>query len=109
MSGITVIDADSADGIEALQEFLPDTLLMPAVKTPKGQHFYFQYEPGIANQVRIIKDTDVRNDGGYVVAPPSINEAGSPYTWIEGLKVSEVRPPQIPAMLADLLRQGSLT
>lgn len=85
ISGITVVDADSQAGREALEEFLPDTLAMPMVRTENGWHYYFKYVPGIPNKVRAIRDCDVRNDGGYVIAPPSINENGRAYKWMDGL------------------------
>jgi hypothetical protein len=73
-----VIDLDSDDGRRALNEYLPETLEVPTVKTPKGMHYYFDYTPGIPNKARILKDVDVRNDGGYVIAPPSKG-----YKWLE--------------------------
>ena len=88
VSGITVIDADSEAGRDALEEFLPDTLMLPVVKTPNGWHYWFQYVPGIPNKVRAITDCDVRNDGGYVIAPPSVIENGRIYQWVENLRLA---------------------
>lgn len=50
-----------------------------------GRHIYFKYPSGIDN----IKSTvgkvgsglDIRADGGYVVAPPSIHSSGNLYMW----------------------------
>lgn len=98
VSGITVVDADSDQGADALGEFLPDGLAgIPIVKTPKGYHFYFKYVPGIKNAVRLLPDTDLRNDGGYVIAPPS---KGGAYAW---LQAAEAGP--MPEGLADILKR----
>jgi putative DNA primase/helicase len=81
VSGIVVLDIDSEAGLElARSKGLPDQT--PAVKTGKGWHLYFKY-PGdkIANFVRKMTDIDLRGEGGYVVAPPSIHENGKAYTW----------------------------
>jgi hypothetical protein len=80
ISGITVLDCDSTEAIEAFSEhYKGDT---PSVKTPRGQHFYFTYAEGIRNTVKIAgMDIDIRGEGGYVVVPPSVNADGLPYAW----------------------------
>lgn len=106
ISGVMVVDVDSQAGLEALENFLPDSLITPISKTSSGGwHYYFQYQKGLSNGVRVIADTDFRTDGGYVVVPPSIGEKG-PYTWQEGCKISEVEPEAMPDMLFDVLQQG---
>lgn len=105
ISGIDVVDCDSQAGRDALEEFLPENLITPIVKTPKGFHFYFKHRPGLSNGVRVLRDCDLRTDGGYVIAPPSIGEKGA-YSALEGLKISEVEPAAMPAMLFDILQQG---
>lgn len=67
VSGVDVVDADSEAGKQALEEFLPETLLIPTVKTPKGYHFYFKHSPGLQNGTRVLHDCDVRASGGYVL------------------------------------------
>lgn len=46
-----------------------------------GVHLYYKH-PGhpVKNGVRVAKLTDIRGDGGYVVAPPSSSTKGQ-YTW----------------------------
>ena len=44
-----------------------------------GWHLYYTYHP-MANKARIAPLTDIRGDGGYVVAPGSIHESGTAYT-----------------------------
>lgn len=107
ISGLTVVDADSEKGREAIFEFLPDTLTLPTCKTPHGYHFYFQFENGIGNGVRVLSDCDVRSNGGYVVAPPSRNSGKQGYQWFEGLRISDVSPAKMPDILVDVLTQVS--
>ncbi len=79
VSQLTVIDCDSAEA-EALARKMgiPPT---PTVKTGRGRHFYYLYSEGSRNfQKRDdLPGIDLRSDGGYVVAPPSIHPNGSRY------------------------------
>jgi len=72
ISGITVVDIDTGgDAVTSLEAF-PETL---TIETPTGgYHLYYQYTDAIgqsANQYPQFPHVDIRNDGGYVVAPPS--------------------------------------
>lgn len=63
-----------------LNEPWPDTT---EVETPNGAHLYFDAPEAesVPNSVsRIGAGIDVRGDGGYVVAPPSLVD-GATYTW----------------------------
>lgn len=104
ISGVTVIDADSENAINLLNEYLPETFQTPIAKTPKGMHYYFDFTPEFSNAVRLISDIDIRNTGGYVVAPPSKNGDGNQYEWL--LKPTDAKPEKIPAMLLDILSQS---
>jgi hypothetical protein len=82
ISGITVIDFDSQEAIDYFLTNFKGTT--PCVDTPRGMHAYFQYEEGTRNTVKVNGlDIDVRSDGGYVIAPPSINADGKPYRWLQ--------------------------
>jgi len=104
ISKVTVVDCDSQTGKEALSQYLPESMETPIAKTPKGWHFFFQYQEGISNGVRVLTDCDVRNDGGYIILPPSRNENGGTYTWIDGLKITDVSLAKMPDMLRDVLQ-----
>jgi hypothetical protein len=87
-SGVWVLDIDGEDGeatlrkLEAVHGALPPTV---EAITGKGRHLYFRWLTGtnIRNtQVRDdIPGLDVRGDGGYVLAPPSIHPSGRAYAW----------------------------
>lgn len=87
VSGIVVLDVDPQHGgDESLHEFeevhgpLPHTV--EAVTGGGGRHVYFAY-PGvfIRNRVGLEAGIDLRSDGGYIVAPPSVHPSGHRYIW----------------------------
>jgi len=108
VAGIDVVDCDSEKGRDALNEFLPDTNLMPISKTPKGWHYFFKHSPGLSNGVRLITDCDLRTNGGYVIAPPSINGEGKAYDWMPDLSIAKVKTPAMPKMLFDVLQSAAM-
>jgi len=84
ISGLVVIDVDSAEAKDKLKELVSgfDFSAVPRSRTGKGWQLFFQH-PGyiIPNRLGVIPGLDVRGDGGYVVAPPSIHPNGKPYKW----------------------------
>ncbi len=93
LSGFFVYDIDGEAGAALLREFeerhgkLPHTV---TVKTNKGKHYYFgnpkvgeiRNLTGISAHGEITEGIDVRGEGGYVVAPPSLHPNGGNYEWI---------------------------
>lgn len=77
----------------------------PIVKTGGGgTHFYLR---GKAKCCNIAPGLDVKAEGGYVVAPPSIHpDTGQVYAWIPEMSPSKVQrsdcPPWLVAMLAPV-------
>ncbi|MBK9585802.1 MAG: bifunctional DNA primase/polymerase [Alphaproteobacteria bacterium] len=56
------------------------------VKTKKGYHLYLKYPKGhiIKSRAKIDgHDVDVRANGGYIVAPPSLHTDGGCYEFID--------------------------
>jgi putative DNA primase/helicase len=88
-SGIFVLDVDiGKDGEESLQNLQEQYGALPVTHKVKtgtgGWHYYFYYPPnGIKNSAsKLGSGLDIRGDGGYVVAPPSIHpDTGNPYEW----------------------------
>ncbi len=78
---------------------------MPSVSTGGGgSHIYFAH-PGrpVQNSAgRIGSGLDIRGDGGYVVAPPSIHSSGELYRWDPHARASDVALPEMPPWLLDL-------
>jgi hypothetical protein len=79
-NGFWVLDVDSEYPAD-----WPPIGVKPTVKTARGVHFYFTYpeDQTIKNLTKIKgRDVDVRGEGGYVVAPPSIHPTGALYEFV---------------------------
>jgi hypothetical protein len=83
ISDLVVVDADSREVARWWESRFPATPLR--CRTSKGAHFYFRH-PGteVRNGRHLLgRPIDIRGDGGYVVAPPSIHpETLTPYEWL---------------------------
>jgi hypothetical protein len=86
-SGIFVLDVDGQQGSDALLRWhagglqISDTL---RVQTGRGTHLYFSWPTStvVRNSAsKLAPGLDVRGDGGYVIAPPSVHETGHVYTF----------------------------
>jgi hypothetical protein len=89
ISGIMVLDIDGPEGLASLKkagfpyEDLPKT---PTVKTGGGgMHLYYRYPEGdpVKTATGILHKVDIRAQGGFVVAPPSIHKSGRKYEWMK--------------------------
>jgi bifunctional DNA primase/polymerase-like protein/primase-like protein len=100
ISNLMVVDVDSDRGHEDLNKLMPETLTTPTATTPGGGwHYYFAYQNGLPNKARVFSDCDIRTDGGYIIAPPSIGENGKTYAWLDGLSIAEASPAAMPELL----------
>lgn len=88
VSRITVVDLDMGAGKvgnltwKSLNEghVEPDTLT--ACTGGGGLHLFFEYCSDLkTGNNRLGKHIDVKNDGGYIVAPPSRHRSGRRYEW----------------------------
>ena len=81
LSGLVVVDADGEAGLAWMKRHLPVTGVY--VRTGRGWHGYFRHPGGtVRNRGRIAPEVDIRADGGYVVAPPSLHACGTAYAWL---------------------------
>jgi hypothetical protein len=102
-SHLVVIDVDPRNGGDEanLSEVLPVTL---CVNTPSGgRHWYFTAPDGAEirsnNDGKLAVGIDVKANGGYVIAPPSVNSNGKAYAWAnEGTPMAE-----LPGWIIDAL------
>jgi hypothetical protein len=88
VSGIVVLDMDGASGIATLRALIAknDTLPKTAIcTTGRGFHIYFNnpYTDEAPICCSSGNGLDIRGDGGYVIAPPSVHESGAVYAWRE--------------------------
>ncbi|MFG2043137.1 bifunctional DNA primase/polymerase [Dactylosporangium sp. NPDC048998] len=93
VAGLVVVDIDPGHGGALDPALMPQTSCV--VTGSGGWHLYYRH-PGTAvlnSQGRLGEGIDVRGDGGYVVAPPSIHpRTGRPYRWVSGRPVVEMPP-----------------
>ena len=104
VSNLIVIDEDLDEdkGLNGYEEVsawervngkLPDTV--QCITGRGGYHLYFQYDRNdIKNRAGILEGVDVRGEGGYVIAPPSMHPNGTEYQW-------EDAPDEIPLAPVD--------
>jgi len=111
-SGLIVLDVDPAHGgnesLSALeQQHGPLEPTVQALTGGGGRHFYFRH-PGFSlrNRAGIAPGLDIRGDGGYVVAPPSIHLSGKPYAWVEGRGPDSTTLASMPMWLIELASRG---
>ncbi|WP_026477568.1 bifunctional DNA primase/polymerase [Alkaliphilus transvaalensis] len=87
VSGLIAIDIDPRhggdDSLEELiytNERLPDTV--ESLTGGGGRHILFKCRgDSIKSTVNILPGIDIRGDGGYIVAPPSLHVSGDFYQW----------------------------
>jgi len=103
-SGFWVLDLDgpeAEEGLAALVAVHGPLPVTPEQSTGRGRHLCFAYDPAfpIHNSAgKIGKNIDVRGDGGYIVAPPSIHPGdekkgippGRVYAWTAGRSPLEI-------------------
>lgn len=79
-SRLAVVDLDNPEARALAKELgLPDA---PTVQTGEGWHVYCAAVAPTRSVVGLRPGIDLRADGGYVVAPPSIHPSGAVYTWL---------------------------
>ena len=89
--GLVVIDMDidkekDKDGYHSFLEWckanflvLPDSWM--SITGRGGYHLMFKSSFPVPSKIGWIEDVDIRANGGYIVAPPSIHPNGNRYEW----------------------------
>lgn len=88
--GLVVIDLDKddnkgLDGYAVLKEWqrehgmLPETAM--SITGRGGYHYFYRDTARWQNRIGLYDGVDVRGEGGYIVAPPSIHPNGRIYEW----------------------------
>lgn len=79
-SGVAVVDIDPRNGGN---EWTPPEPLPPTwecLTGGGGRHLYYRITGGLKSR-KLAPGVDLKADGGYVVAPPSIHPSGKAYCW----------------------------
>src|SRR5262249_36511973 len=93
-SGLVVLDIDPRhNGLASLEKIRRKHGLSKTTRVltgSGGHHLYFKHPGGeVRNSTGLLGEgLDVRGDGGYIVAPPSVPpETGNPYKWLHSLEL----------------------
>jgi len=99
------VDADKG-GYQSLEQLIRNNGPMPITARSRtgggGEHICFRHLVGIRNNNtgKLGEGLDIRTDGGYIVAPPSLHRSGRRYEWIDGGEIVDA-----PEWLETILRQ----
>ncbi len=110
ISNLIVLDIDPKHGGDAALErlehkFGPLSATVEAVTGGDGRHLYFAHPGGLTrNRVGLSQGIDLRGDGGYIVAPPSIHPTGRPYAWAPGRAPDEITLAALPRWILVPIR-----
>ncbi len=116
VSGIFVIDVDEGPGKEGgdtinnVQMIHGDLPFTPQARTGGGGRHMVFYHPGdvfVTTAKNVLgPGVDVRGDGGFIVAAPSMHESGRFYLWDEAAHIVTTPIAHAPSWLVELI-QGS--
>lgn len=115
-SGLVVVDVDTkngAPGMDTWQGLLPQIggqIDTPTVQTPTGgYHYYYAAPPGVdlsQGNGKLGPGVDVKGNGGYVVAPPSVHpDTGTAYQWFDGYSLDDREILPLPAYFVRVLQR----
>jgi len=102
-SGMVAVDIDGPEGVDALQAggyALPDTA---TVETGRGHHYLYRTLAPIGPKTAVLPRVDIRGQGSYLVAPPSLHSNGRRYGWLRGLEEGIA---QAPAWIRELVESS---
>ncbi|MBI2471362.1 MAG: bifunctional DNA primase/polymerase [Planctomycetes bacterium] len=110
LSKCAVIDCDSPEACQKIDEILPDSIEIPIAQSPRGgRHYYFQCPEDLKTCAGVLPKIDVRANGGVIICPPSTNSGGKQYRWLDGLELSRESLQEMPKSLVETLSQSPAT
>ena len=85
-SHVFVLDVDGTDAEHELRKLEAEHGPLPTTVesiTGRGRHLFFEWpDTPVRNSAgKVGPGLDIRGEGGYVLAPPSIHPSGRAYTW----------------------------
>lgn len=107
-SRLWVLDIDLRDdGLANWQTFRSDRAFdaLEQRTGSGGTQLFFAWDSDleVRNRQDILPGIDVRGEGGYVVAPPSLHLSGNLYAWIDGAGPDARECPLAPPWLMELV------
>jgi hypothetical protein len=82
--GLVIIDIDGDEGLESLHALIEQRGKFSRTlysSTGRGHHLYLKTKPDVVIPCSSGNGLDVRGDGGYAIAPPSVHASGCIYAW----------------------------
>jgi putative DNA primase/helicase len=117
VSGLVVIDHDEYRGVKLPDGWDPGSEPTPLVKTPRaGWHYYYRLpnDPDFPTRSFDYKGIEIKADGKYVVAPPSLADYIDETTgkqiqgsWEWALSLANQPPADLPDCLIELMLANS--
>jgi len=108
LSGITVLDVDGPTGKDTLEALVSEFGTLPetveVLTGSGGRHYYFKYNPEFKNSVKFRPGLDIRNDGGYVIAPTSKHKSGKTYEFLKAPQTTPIA--EVPEFLLTVYKQS---
>jgi len=113
VSGLIVLDVDlhpGCDGNETLKDLEAQngrlTGTVESITGGGGRHILFSH-PGceVRNKTGFAPGLDIRADGGYIVAPPSMHGSGKEYEWEASSHPDNVPLAEIPEWLLKMITE----
>jgi phage/plasmid-associated DNA primase len=71
LSGITGFDFDTVEAYEELVSSHPELKECKTIRTKKGFHIYFMYDPTVLTTTNFFPSVDIRNDDAILICPPT--------------------------------------
>ena len=106
-NGIVVVDIDGDEGKTSWSNLIKQHAYKSKtlkITTGKGWHLYFKYPTVcsvVKNRVKFVEGIDIRADGGYIVAAPSVHPSGRKYQVARSVDFSELE--ELPDWLLNLI------
>ena len=96
ISKLAVIDVDDLNLLPELEELLPEIKETTRVRTRRGYHYYFSLNGDYVESTNSLfgKRLELKSNGNYVVAPPSVIKA---HQYVYEISLSKILP--IPKIL----------
>jgi len=108
-SNLWVLDVDGPDAMAWYDASVIEHGLTPTlgVRTSRGAHLYWSWpaDAVVRNAQGVRPNIDVRGEGGYVCAPPTMHRSGKRYEWImreEGFIPTRA---EAPAWLLEIVKE----
>jgi hypothetical protein len=109
VSGFDVLDVDEG-GDDTLADLvtehgeIPDTV--ESLTGGGGRHILYRHQDGVRNSARRLPGLDIRGEGGYIIAAPSVHESGRQYHWEHSSRPGEAEIAKWPDWLSRAFQES---